>query len=31
MLGVNVPDEEVRAVLCAISDRVESLPAGWVA
>ena len=29
MLGVNVPDDEVRAVLCAVSDRVETLPTGW--
>jgi phenylalanyl-tRNA synthetase beta chain len=29
LLGVNVPDDEVLAVLCAVSDRVEASPAGW--
>ncbi|MEA3197461.1 MAG: phenylalanyl-tRNA synthetase beta chain, partial [Gammaproteobacteria bacterium] len=29
LLGVNVPDDEVHAVLCAVSDRVEASPAGW--
>ncbi|MGB6307804.1 MAG: phenylalanine--tRNA ligase subunit beta, partial [Steroidobacteraceae bacterium] len=29
MLGVSVPDEEVRAVLAAISDRVEPTAEGW--
>ena len=29
LLGASVPDDEVRAVLCAISDRVEATPEGW--
>jgi phenylalanyl-tRNA synthetase beta chain len=29
LLGVSVPDDEVHAVLCAVSDRVEATPAGW--
>jgi phenylalanyl-tRNA synthetase beta chain len=29
LLGVSVPDDEVLAVLSAISDRVEATPAGW--
>jgi phenylalanyl-tRNA synthetase beta chain len=29
MLGVNVPDEDVRAVLQAVSDRVETVEGGW--
>jgi phenylalanyl-tRNA synthetase beta chain len=29
LLGVSVPDDEVMAVLSAISDRVEATPAGW--
>ena len=29
LLGVAVPDEEVRSVMSAISDGVEPLPAGW--
>ncbi|HEY4446134.1 MAG TPA: phenylalanine--tRNA ligase subunit beta, partial [Steroidobacteraceae bacterium] len=29
LLGVSVPDEEVRAVLSAVSDRVEATSEGW--
>jgi phenylalanyl-tRNA synthetase beta chain len=29
MLGVSVPDDEVRAVMAAISDRVETTAEGW--
>jgi phenylalanyl-tRNA synthetase beta chain len=29
LLGVTVPDDEVRAVLAAVSDRVEDTPEGW--
>jgi phenylalanyl-tRNA synthetase beta chain len=29
LLGAAVPDDEVLAILRAISDRVESLPEGW--
>jgi len=29
LLGVSVPDEEVRAVMAAISDRVEVTADGW--
>jgi phenylalanyl-tRNA synthetase beta chain len=29
LLGVSVPDEEVHAVLSAVSDRVEATEAGW--
>src|SRR3984957_16909729 len=29
LLGVSIPDEEVRAVLAAVSDRVEVTEAGW--
>jgi phenylalanyl-tRNA synthetase beta chain len=29
LLGTAVPDEEVHAVLSAISDRVETTPDGW--
>ena len=29
LLGVRVPDEEVGAVLSAVSDRVEKTDAGW--
>jgi phenylalanyl-tRNA synthetase beta chain len=29
LLGVSVPDEEVHAVLAAVSDRVEATAAGW--
>jgi phenylalanyl-tRNA synthetase beta chain len=29
LLGVSVPDEEVHAVLSAVSDRVQSEPSGW--
>ncbi len=29
LLGVNIPDHEVRAVLRSISDRVEADAAGW--
>lgn len=29
MLGVSVPEDDVRAVLGAVSDRVEAVPAGW--
>jgi len=29
LLGVNIPDEEVHAVLAAVSDRVEVTEAGW--
>jgi phenylalanyl-tRNA synthetase beta chain len=29
MLGVSVPDDEVRAVMAAISDRVEATAQGW--
>ncbi len=29
MLGVDIPDDDVAAVLRAISDRAESLPSGW--
>ncbi|HEX9159736.1 MAG TPA: phenylalanine--tRNA ligase subunit beta, partial [Rhizomicrobium sp.] len=29
LLGVSVPDEDVRAVLGAVSDRVEATAAGW--
>ena len=29
LLGANVPDDEVQAVLCAISDRVEATEVGW--
>jgi phenylalanyl-tRNA synthetase beta chain len=29
LLGTAVPDDEVRAVLCAISDRVETTAEGW--
>jgi phenylalanyl-tRNA synthetase beta chain len=29
LLGVSVPDEEVRAVLSAVSDRVEATTEGW--
>jgi phenylalanyl-tRNA synthetase beta chain len=29
LLGVSVPDEEVRAVLCAVSDRVDATSEGW--
>jgi phenylalanyl-tRNA synthetase beta chain len=29
LLGAEVPDAEIRAVLAAISERVEDLPAGW--
>jgi phenylalanyl-tRNA synthetase beta chain len=29
LLGAEVPDAEVRAVLAAISERVEDLPTGW--
>ena len=29
MLGVSVPDDEVRAVMAAISDRVEATTEGW--
>jgi phenylalanyl-tRNA synthetase beta chain len=29
LLGVSVPDDEVHAVLCAVSDRVEATSAGW--
>jgi phenylalanyl-tRNA synthetase beta chain len=29
LLGVAVPDDDVLAILGAISDRVESLPEGW--
>jgi phenylalanyl-tRNA synthetase beta chain len=29
LLGVSVPDDEVHAVLSAVSDRVEATPAGW--
>jgi len=29
LLGVSVPDDEVHAVLAAVSDRVEATEAGW--
>jgi phenylalanyl-tRNA synthetase beta chain len=29
LLGVSVPDDEVQAVLAAVSDRVEATEAGW--
>ena len=29
LLGVSVPDDEVHAVLCAVSDRVETTSDGW--
>jgi phenylalanyl-tRNA synthetase beta chain len=29
MLGVSVPDDEVRAVMAAISDRIEPTAEGW--
>jgi phenylalanyl-tRNA synthetase beta chain len=29
LLGVTVPDEETRAVLTAVSDRVEATSEGW--
>jgi phenylalanyl-tRNA synthetase beta chain len=29
LLGASVPDDEVQGVLCAVSDKVESTPAGW--
>ncbi len=29
LLGVSVPDQEVHAVLSAVSDRVEAAPGGW--
>ena len=29
LLGVSVPDEEVHAVLSAVSDRVETTATGW--
>jgi phenylalanyl-tRNA synthetase beta chain len=29
LLGTAVPDDDVRAVLAAISDRVEATPDGW--
>jgi phenylalanyl-tRNA synthetase beta chain len=29
LLGTAVPDDAVRAVLCAISDQVEATPEGW--
>jgi phenylalanyl-tRNA synthetase beta chain len=29
LLGVAVPDEEVRSVMSAISDGVEPMPSGW--
>jgi phenylalanyl-tRNA synthetase beta chain len=29
LLGVSVPDDEVHAVLAAVSDRVEATQAGW--
>ena len=29
LLGVSVPDNEVQAVMSAVSDQVEPLPAGW--
>ncbi|HXA92923.1 MAG TPA: phenylalanine--tRNA ligase subunit beta, partial [Steroidobacteraceae bacterium] len=29
LLGVSVPDDEVHAVLAAVSDRVEATAAGW--
>jgi phenylalanyl-tRNA synthetase beta chain len=29
LLGIAVPDDDVRSILMAISDSVESLPEGW--
>jgi phenylalanyl-tRNA synthetase beta chain len=29
LLGVSVPDDDVHAVLAAVSDRVETTPEGW--
>ena len=29
LLGASVPDEEVRSLMCAISEHVEAEPEGW--